>query len=329
MTLDWSGLLSDAKVLALLEKLVAGNIETINPTVNQQGKIVYADITDVVGDDAGQVLDSLSAAGVLQRNSEARLLSCPVHEGSMDLMPRLRCPNCNSMLVTKGTLYQHICGNIATLEAYGANCPKCGKPSPKQSLKLLGSWSGCDSCKTRSAAPNVYLYCRKFNHDFPVSQAKLVDQASYRLTAEAASDLRDRLGRVIAIARGLRARQIDARLSGRIKGASGVQHVFDIVVESGAKAVPIDVKVVQEDQVQVIAVLATYAKVLDIRAELSMLVAMPSASADSKRTAAAYRMVLVEGKDPSSVVEEIARSLKDGAPGGQVSRIEFARTNLT
>jgi hypothetical protein len=309
LTIDWDGVVSDPKILAVVEKVIAKKIENIRPTVTSEGRIFYAEISDIAGDDPGRILEALTRFGVLGKVSEARLLACPVHEDVLDLMPRLRCAACNSMLMKKGTLYQHICGNIAPIETYGGTCPKCGKPSPEQSLKLMGVWYECQDCKTKSAAPNVYLYCRKFNHDFPVAQAKLVDQASFKLTEEGALDLKLRLGPIIGIFEGLRAKKVQAKLSGQIPGASGVLHSFDLVLEKSGKLIPVDVRVSQNGEVQVVAVLATYAKALDINAKPSVMVAMPAASADSKRTASAYGMILVEGSNTDSVVENLLSSL--------------------
>jgi len=319
LALDWSRLLSDPKVIALLKGLLAKNVESVTPTVTNDGKIVYGEIGQLASDETGEVLDRLAGAGVFEKRSESRLLACPVHEGALDLMPRLRCPSCNSMIMRKGTLTQHICGNIAPRESFGNTCPKCGKPSPEQSLKLVGSWYECENCKTRSATPNVYLYCRKFDHDFPVAQAKLVDKPSYKLTSEAATDLRQRLGTIIGIAEGLQARGVQVKISGMITGASGVEHTFDLVLEQGKKTVPVDVKVSQDGEVQVVGVLATYAKVLDIGAKVHVMVAIPAASADSKRTAAAYGMLVVEGKNSDSIVEALVGSLQreEGRNGPQ------------
>lgn len=319
MPIDWSGLLSDSKVLSILKELVARNVTEILPTVTNDGRIVYSDLGGGQGENPAQTLDSLAAAGVLEKRTETRLLACPVHESAMDLMPRARCPACNSMRIKKGTLYQHTCGNISPGESFTGKCPKCGKPSPESSLKLVGVWWECEDCKTKSAAPSIFLYCRKGNHDFPAAQARLVDQASYKLTAEAASELKQRLSPMIGIVNGLQARGIKVRMSEGIMGKSGVLHTFDLVLEKDGLTIPVDVKVATDGEVQVIAVLATYAKVLDVGAKPSVMVAIPVMSADARRTASAYGMLLVEGREPAAIVERLLNDLAADGPI-QVSR---------
>lgn len=314
MPLDWSKLLSDPKILALLEKMVSGGIESLQPSVNLEGQIVYREINDIVGNDAAQFLETLSKAGIMERKSETRILGCPSHEDSFDLNPRLRCPTCSSMLLRKGTLYQHTCGYIGAEETFGQTCPKCGKAAPAQSRKLMGGWYECDSCKNRFAAPNLYLYCSKYNHDFPIQQARLVDQSSYRLTPAASTDLKERLGIIIRVMQGLLASGYKVEISGTLLGVSGVEHSFDLVIEDGSNKVPVDLKVSSEGPVGVVTVLGTYAKALDTKSKASVLIAVPNASEDAKKSISAYGMILVEGRDAGTITQTLISSLRREKP---------------
>jgi len=310
LVIEWNRLLADPKALALVEKMLTGRLETLRPSIDREGGIVYRDAIDALGNDASQTLDTLVRGGVLERTSESRILACPSHPDSLDLSPRLKCPSCNSMLLRKGTLDQHNCGFMGAREVFSTSCPKCGRPSPPQTLRLMGSWYECDADKNRFASPNVYLFCRKFNHEFPVQDALLVDQASYKLTRAAAKDLNERLGIVLMTKWWLQVAGYDVKTPGTVKGVSGVQHSFDILLQKGENSVPVDIKMGSEGPIGVAEVLATYAKALDTKSSPSVLVAVPSASEDARRSVSSYGMLLVEGSDPRRISQGLVSAVQ-------------------
>ncbi len=309
MAINWNKLLADPRVLAVLEKVASDRMESFQPTVGLDGTIVYQALHDIPSNEAVPLLDMLSKEGVLERRSEARLVGCPIHENTFELLPRLKCPNDGSVLLKKGTLLQHNCGYMGNLEVFKQTCPRCGKPSPPQTVKMMGTWYECETDKTRFAAPNVYLYCRKFDHDFPLQQAVLVDEASYRLTPEAEDGMKGRAGTILMIKQGLQSAGIAVDVSGSMLGASGVQHTFDLIIHERNSSIPVDVKLAKEGEVGVAAVLATYAKALDTKTMPAVLVAVPSASEDAKKSVAAYGMLMIEGSEAKSIVLDLIKNL--------------------
>lgn len=318
MVIEWSGVLSRPEVLSVLRRMLAEGANTIEPTVDDKGGIVYSTHNGESEVVETEVLESMVETGIFERKSEGRVLACPQHEGAIDLMPRLKCPHCGSLQLTKGSILQHTCGFTGAPNVFAGVCPHCKKPSPPQTLKAVGTWYECESCGKRSAQPNVFLICRRFNHDFAIGLAKLLDQARYILTAEAAMALKGRLGMIIAVLDGLRAAGVVVEPSGKMTGASGVQHEFDLLVDSGTGKAPIDVKVGDPGPVDVVGVLSTYAKALDTKATPTILVAVPNATEDAKKTAGAYGMVLIEGNEPSAITSRILKaigSLPAAGPG--------------
>jgi hypothetical protein len=309
LAINWQKLLSDPKLLSFLDRVVEKNIQSIMPSVSQSGEIVYPAL-ELSSGDAIKLLDALSAEGVLERKSETRLLGCPNHEDSLDLVPRLKCPQCSSMLIRKGTLLQHNCGFIGNQEVFVSSCPKCGKPVPPQSLRAMGTLYECEVDKQRFAAPNYFLYCKKYDHDFPIQNAVIVDKPSYRLTPESQKDLKERLGLIISLKRGLESGGRTVQIFGSIPGASGVQHTFDLVVERSSSKIPVDIKLATDSPVGVAGVLATYAKALDTKSKPSVLIAVPNASEDAKKSARAYGMLIIEGSDSSSILRQLSQALE-------------------
>jgi hypothetical protein len=309
LTIEWKDLVAVPAILSLLERMQERGDSAIEPFVDEKGQVAYSLGEGWSGVNTGELLEYLLKAGVLEKKSEGKLLGCPVHEGAVDLAPRVRCPYCSSMQLRKGALFQHVCGYMGAPELYLRGCPQCKKAAPPQTLKSVGTWYECEACHKRSAQPNVFLYCKRYGHDFAIGLAKLVDQAVYKLTPEAAGQLRGRLGVVISVLKGLREANAEVEPSGRLTGESGVEHDFDLLIDSGGRKVPVDVKAADSGPVDVVAVLSTYAKALDTKVVPTILVAIPEASEDAKKTASAYGMVLIEGRDPKVIAQKILESL--------------------
>jgi hypothetical protein len=309
LAIEWKDLISVPAILAILERVLDRGSSAIEPYIDEKGQVAYSLGEGWSGVDTGELLEYLQKAGVLQKKSEGRLLGCPEHEGAVDLAPRVKCPYCASMQLRKGALFQHVCGYMGAPELFVRGCPQCKKGASPQTLKSVGTWYECEACHKRSAQPNVFLYCKRYGHDFPLGVAKLVDQAVYRLTPEAEAALRGRLGVVVSLLRGLRGAGAEVEPSGKLTGESGVEHDFDLLIDSGGNKVPVDVKAAESGPVDVVAVLSTYAKALDTKASPTIMVALPEASEEAKKTASAYGMLLIEGADPKKIAEKILETV--------------------
>ncbi|MDG6902715.1 MAG: hypothetical protein JRM80_12265 [Nitrososphaerota archaeon] len=304
MPVDWNAVLARPEVLSVLEKMLGKGVTVIGPTVDEKGSVSYS-VGNGEPSPKIDVLESMVAAGIFEKQSEGRLLCCPQHEGAIDLSPLLRCPHCSSSQLNKGSLFQHNCGFIGAPELFSSGCPHCRKPSPPQTVKAVGAWYECQGCKKRSAQPNVFLFCKRFNHEFAIGLAKLIDQGSYNLTNEATLAMKGRLGIIISVLNRLRSSGAAVEVSGKMIGKSGVMHDFDLILSSQKGKVPIDVKVGESGPVDVVGVLSTYAKALDTNTNPTILVATPSATEDARRTASAYNMVLIEGSDGAAIAARI------------------------
>ena len=115
---------------------------------------------------------------------------------------------------------------------------------------------------------------------------------------------------VSGIKEGLEKRGITVKTSEVVRGHSGVAHSFDLSVSMNGHRIPIDVKLASEDSVELKEVLETYAKSLDARAKPAVVVAMPEASAEARRSAEAFGLVLVEGAALDQVLERLGPALE-------------------
>lgn len=188
LELNWNKLLSNPQILSLFENLIAQGTDSIRPSTNEKG-VVYGGLAKLTSIESNQVLQLLVSSGMIEHKAETRVLSCPTHHGSVDLSPRVKCSRCGSALLKKGLLLQHACGHIGEEQTYTSTCPKCKRAASPQTLKQMGTWCECEECKARSASLDIVFLCKKFNHEFTIEQAKLIDESSHRLTSEASSDI--------------------------------------------------------------------------------------------------------------------------------------------
>ena len=310
LELNWNKVLSNPQILSLFENLIAQGTESIRPSTNEKGEVVYGELAKLTSIESSQVLQLLVSSGMIEHKAETRVLSCPTHLGSVDLSPRVKCSRCGSALLKKGLLLQHSCGYIGEEQTYASTCPKCTRPASPQTLKQMGNWCECEQCKTRSAKLDIVFLCKQFNHEFTIDQAKLIDESSYRLTSEASSDLKGRLGFVIRLLHAIRARGATVEMGGKLRGSSGVEHSFDLLVRSQERTVIADVIIGAQGNEGVNAVLSMYAKVLDTGPNLAILIAVPTASEDMKKSASSYGMTIIEGQDHDSIIEKLLGTIE-------------------
>jgi predicted RecB family endonuclease len=129
------------------------------------------------------------------------------------------------------------------------------------------------------------------------------------MTADTSREAKERSELLTLIRRGLEAEGAQVDILGIIKGASGARHSFDLIVTKEGNRIPIDIRLAQTGNVELSDVLETYIKSLDTSLRPAVIVAMPAASSDARKSAAAFGMVLVEGKDPQESVEGLNQAL--------------------
>jgi hypothetical protein len=95
--------------------------------------------------------------------------------------------------------------------------------------------------------------------------------------------------------------------SPKVQGRAEVKHSFDLVATKGEARVPIDVKVAKLESVELRDLMETYAKSLDTKLKPAVVVAVPNASSETRKSAAAFGVLLVEGSSEKEVVESLTR----------------------
>jgi len=130
------------------------------------------------------------------------------------------------------------------------------------------------------------------------------------MTADTASEAEQKSGLIAAMKQGLESAGAEVEAMGVLQGTSGANHTFDLIATRAGKRVPIDVRLARTRQLELGAVLETYAKSLDSNARPAVIVTMPGASSDARKSASAFGVVLIEGSSTTQVVERLSLALR-------------------
>jgi predicted RecB family endonuclease len=109
----------------------------------------------------------------------------------------------------------------------------------------------------------------------------------------------------------LEVRGVKVEVPGVAQGASRTRHSFDLMANKDGRRIAVDVRLAGTEGVELREVLETYAKSLDAKMKSTVIVAMPNATSEARRSAKSFGLLLVEGSDASQVVELLSEALNE------------------
>jgi len=308
------------EVRLLLSWIINGH-ERVQPTWSQEKhSYAYPELDNLLGNPAApRLLEELATEGLLERYTVDDLIVCPQCHTGDELHDRYLCLFCDSSDLQKGVLIEHYnCGHVDFAATFsrggGLVCPKCNR-----SLKLIGTdyrrienVFRCGSCKKDSSVPKVVHVCTKCGAQFNYEQADLRTIHGYKFVERFRGEVVANCTAERSLTDFLKEIGYSVEAPKVLTGASGVEHAFDIVGERDGErivaALASDLHGVDEQTV------ANYfAKVFDVRPNLSILIAMPALTPRAKRMAALYKIQTFEGENLTEIMTQIRRAM--GPPG--------------
>jgi len=309
--------IEEGKKRKLLGAIRDGRVESIEPTLDFEGRVRYPAVEDLVGgttEEAERVLTELSEKGILRSEVVEKLAICPAC-GSHKFLVEVRCPYCESPKVERLAMAEHLpCGYVDRMENFVKGgqlvCPKCGKAlrTIGENYRRLGILYRCNSCGRTFAEPERQFRCNaehvfdedeimlreikafKANPDKkPLIELEVIDFAP--LLEEAARS--GWLGRAPAI----------------IRGKTGIEHEFKLAIWKGAddaKGPPYIVveAIGREGELSANDVLAFRAKSQDVMSKENILVGI-RVDKKGKLFAKSYGIHIVEGEKTRDFEEQI------------------------
>jgi len=315
---------NDEKLKALIENLMLSNIDTINPAVDFEKNHVTYPILTKIGESEENVdyLEKLSSstAGIFEREIYERLIVCPHHPEDFSISLRMYCPDCSSMDIKRLHLIEHkVCGYIAEKDDYGVvsvsdlrTCPNCKRQIKdlKKEIRLPGQWNKCYSCNKKFDNPIIKLHCRRFDHDFDLTEVESIIIPRYKLKKDAGVNI-DILTLLSPLKKLLTTAGFIVEELSNVKGKSGVSHHTDIFAhneknQTVAMFIKSASEVVDDSEIN-----STLVNVLDINPTLTIFVGIPTVSERAKAMVATYSMKIVTGKNVDNIVTEVEKILSE------------------
>jgi len=309
----------------LLSYLYNAN-KILEPTVDMAFGARYPLAEDILGvkpNVVKNVLERLSSEGYLTRELYIVILKCPDCSGYW-LILRLHCPYCNSSKLRRGEAIKHYeCGHIGFKSDFIKNneyvCPRCNKKLERlgTEYKLIGTWYTCLDCGERFGEPKEMLYCNDCDKEFERDQLILEGLLRYRLNEKSLTGvlLEFDLNKIVEMFRD----KWDVLIPAKIEGTSGVTHVFSGVMLSKGilrKKVLFDIEY-DVEAVGPDAVMRFFAKSVDVKSDLFILIGIPRFASDAKELAKAYKVNVLEGEKIENVLESLNKLLKSTLEAGR------------
>jgi hypothetical protein len=227
------------KVVKVINKLLNGEITRIEPQIDISIKdgFSYPAVDSTIQDWGGTtycILESLAADGILVREDYEKILLSP--DGSLQIIPVERCPNCDSLHICEGKMIEHFaCGHVGLEEDFVSGtktiCPKC-----KKELKLIGTdyrvpgmRYTCQNCQEIFPLPEVKYRCLETGKIFKLEELRHVWLYSYRLNEGRRQRLEFELEPKIHFIGWLRGLGYDVKEAVKMKGKSGAMHTIDLL----------------------------------------------------------------------------------------------------
>ncbi|MGQ0376247.1 MAG: hypothetical protein ACT4OW_01925 [Nitrososphaerota archaeon] len=315
---------NDEKLKKLIEVMMSENTDTINPTINVEKNLLTYPILTKIGESEENVdyLEKLSASsvGIFDKEISERLIVCPHHPEDFSISIRMYCPYCSSMDIRRLHLIEHkVCGYIAEKDEYGVisvadlrTCPNCKRQIKdlKKEIRLPGNWNKCNSCDKKFDSAIVKLHCRRFDHDFDLTEVESVIIPKFKIKKDAGKNI-DTLTLLSPLKKTLTAAGFIVEELSNVKGKSGISHHTDIFAHNEKnQTVAIFIKSAHE-MVDDAEINSTLVNILDISPTLTIFIGIPLVSERAIAMAAAQNMMIVTGKETDKIISAVEKILSE------------------
>lgn len=262
--------------------------------------------------EARKFLEKLAQAGILDRKLHVMDIRCP-NCGSSNVSTNYLCPFCGAINVVRNALIEHIsCGYIDVLANFKKNgdliCPKCHNKLELGNYRSAGNWYGCGSCGKRIEVPRTSHACRKCETKFTLDNATYNEVYYYILSSTAKEEIGHGVLLLGSIKDNLTKLGYKVIVPFVMKGNSGVEQAFDMLVTRGDQRIAMDVLASDRPILQV-EIIKEYVKTLDAKVDL-YLVVIPELSEDARKLAESYKVNVIESHSPQEALKAIVKTFE-------------------
>ena len=289
------------KAVKLVSWLLNSKDAQIEPDINLLNKDGYNyrvadEIMETSSKTTCSILESLAEKDVLIRNDFERILLTP--NGSLQIIPVERCPNCDSSHLIRGKMIEHFsCGHVGFEEEFKAGlktvCPKCNKE-----LKLIGTdyrnpglRYTCKDCRGVFPLPTIKYRCLKTGEIYSLEELDHVWLYSYHLNEDHRKRLEFELEPKKRLVDYLHKLGYSVQESMKLQGRSGATHTIDLLatmddpIAKHTVAIGILAATKDEETVNIDSLFSLDSKIYDIGIKHKIVLAVPGLAPDAEKFA--------------------------------------------
>lgn len=304
------------KISQFVEKVKENYNGVVIPDVSYvDGRYAYLPLKEIEESVTGtEFLEKLSHTklGVLERFVFNKFLICPDHHSSFLVNVRLFCPKCSSISVEKLHLLEHkSCGYLAEKTRFSDDsalkCPSCNKTirDSQKEMRVPATWYFCNDCKEKFDDAAIRFYCKEYDHDFHVSEAKAVTIYGYTLLDADDKSQFDHVKLKNEIAKLMTKLGLATENNYTIRGKSGQDHIVDVYgVDEKGQTVFILVNSTGENLVD-----SRMLQILDTAPKTAILIGYSSIAEKTKSIASKYNVSIITSQGIPEILVEAEKIL--------------------
>jgi hypothetical protein len=316
------------KISSFITAIETSKEKKVVPFVDlEHGKITYPILTQIgETDDNLDFLEKLASQNfdILERIVHERLVVCPDHPESLSTSVRLSCPRCKSLDISKLHLIEHKrCGYISENKNFEISedgkiisCPSCKKQirDANKEIAKPAMWYSCNECSEKFDDVSLKLYCRKFNHDFEISESHSILIPGFVL-----KNLQDTSNTSISpilnpLKKLLGSFGFSADENYTVTGKSGNHYRINIFGEDEHKRTVFIYIKNPNGESDNSELNSKIIEVLDTSPTVTILIGFPSISEKAKAITSNYNISLITEQDPHQILSSIKDILSEKVP---------------
>lgn len=311
--------LSRSKALTIIDLILKGQVDQIIPRYDSRIGYEYCSGLEELGaipcDEAMELIRELAEMGVLRKEIHDRVASCSKC-GSEVFIVRAKCPYCGSLKFHRSVVIEHLTCSYVGLELEFLDqrgrliCPKC-----RRELRGLGIDSvrvadvyKCEECGEVFSVPSLTYECLKCGYENREVELRPKEVYKYAVVPEGIrrEQLVPRLYDVIRSK--LHGYEVEGPYA-KVRGSSGVELEFNIVVRRPGEGSPSAVIEVVEDLDQE-KLLAIFAKAYEVNARGVMVIYKGEVGEAVRLLASSLEITLLKLGDFDEIIEELLKLLR-------------------
>jgi CheY-like chemotaxis protein len=319
----------DGRAVKLVEALVNGKITDIIPTIDLSSKTGFSypqvnNIIDGSDEDTMHTLESLEKANILIKKPYEKLLMDP--DGTFQLVPQERCPNCDSANLITGQLVEHFaCGYVGMEQDFKVDhkyvCPKCHRD-----MKLIGTdyrnagiHYRCLNCNEVFATPVIKWRSLNTHKVWNADELRQVWVYSYSFSPDKKDWLEFQLKPKTQLVDFLKLQGYQVEESAQLPGSSGAVHILDIlavrddILTKINLGIGILVAMPGESEVQLEELFRYDTRAYDVGINYKVVIAIPKLSPEATKFAERQMIRTFESRTLGALVTHITNQPKSSA----------------